>query len=51
VFVYCRKPESDEEHKKRPVLESLDDVFEDVTFRKKARLDLPLVRSCSILVR
>ncbi|XP_069674696.1 calcineurin-binding protein cabin-1-like isoform X2 [Periplaneta americana] len=35
------KAESDEERKKRPV-ESFDDVFEEIGFTKKARLDLPL---------
>ena len=44
-FVHSRKPESDDEHKKRRLHESLDDVFEDVTLTKKARLDLPVVRS------
>jgi len=44
-FVHSRKTENDEEHKKRRLLEPLDDVFEDVTLAKKARLDLPVVRS------
>jgi len=44
-FVHSRKAESDDEHKKRRLHESLDDVFEDVTLTKKARLDLPVVRS------
>lgn len=40
-----RKAESDEERKKRRPHESLEDVFEDVRPTKKARLDLPVVRS------
>jgi len=44
-FVHFRKAESDDEHKKRRPHESLDDMFEDVALTKKARLDLPVVRS------
>jgi hypothetical protein len=44
VFLNFRKAESDEEQKKRRLVESVDDVFEDAPFTKKARLDLPLVR-------
>ena len=40
---YNRKIESDEERRKRTHLEALEDVFDDVTYMKKARLDLPLV--------
>jgi hypothetical protein len=44
VFLYFRKAESDEEQKKRQLIESIDAACEDVPFTKKARLDLPLVR-------
>ncbi|KDR10105.1 hypothetical protein L798_00274 [Zootermopsis nevadensis] len=37
------KHESDEDHKKKRPPVSLD-IFEEVPFTKKARLDLPLVR-------
>lgn len=36
------KAESDEEQKKRQLVESVDGAFEDVPLAKKARLDLPL---------
>lgn len=45
LFICFRKAESDEDHKKRQPPESLDDIFEEAPFTKKARLDLPLVRS------
>jgi hypothetical protein len=42
--LYFSKAESDEEQKKRQLVESIDGAVEDVPFTKKARLDLPLVR-------
>jgi hypothetical protein len=42
---FCfRKADSDEEQRKRQLVESVEDAFEDAPFIKRARLDLPMVR-------